>query len=525
MTVLHMSLMQERPQRLSIDLAGIALELDQATPAAHQRCNHVIERTIAHNWGKSRKTLKEQFAIQSTDPNLYYRGVAYLFWEDFVSNGWGNFNLTDVVPTARLADGSPLSRTHTWTWITGDQHLSNFGAWKNRHGDVVFGINDFDEAAVYDFQMDLWRVGTSIVDHALTNGLSREQAAHAVVSFTDEYIETVSSYMGNERALLHELTRAHVGPRAHQLAAFLDSVQDQEGLHKQLRKFTAVGAHGKRHFIFDDDTKLEPVEPQLRAEIITAMGKRGYGATLQKIGWQTHEWSDEYFEVIDVAWRVNSGDGSYGVSRFYVLLAGSDTLVNQIAIDGVILDVKYTPQPAIRAVLSEEDFPWYDTLFVSEGARVVEAQRRLTSYTDPFAGYAVIRGAVHVVRQRSPWKASLDVGGVPADEFEATVREVAAVTATSHVRGSVGKAPVQFKEVLSSALDTSTARAQWGAAVARTAVAYREQVLMDFACFRRWVQEGAPLEAFAGPQPPQPHVLERAQRQSPQQSPEGIVKE
>jgi uncharacterized protein (DUF2252 family) len=29
-------------------------------------------------------------------------------------------------------DGSPLARTATWTWISGDQHLSNFGAWKNR---------------------------------------------------------------------------------------------------------------------------------------------------------------------------------------------------------------------------------------------------------------------------------------------------------------------------------------------------------------------------------------------------------
>jgi hypothetical protein len=29
-----------------------------------------------------------------------------------------------------LSDGSPLQRTSTWTWVTGDQHLSNFGAWQ-----------------------------------------------------------------------------------------------------------------------------------------------------------------------------------------------------------------------------------------------------------------------------------------------------------------------------------------------------------------------------------------------------------
>ena len=56
-----------------------------------------------------------------------------------------------------LADGSPLQRTSTWTWITGDQHLSNFGAWMARDGKVVLGVNDFDEAAIYDFQIDVSR--------------------------------------------------------------------------------------------------------------------------------------------------------------------------------------------------------------------------------------------------------------------------------------------------------------------------------------------------------------------------------
>ena len=249
-------------------------------------------------------------------------------------------------------------------------------------------------------------------------------------------------------------------------------------------------------------------------------------------------------QVRDVAKRVASGDGSYGVSRYYVLLAGSDTLVNQIAIDGVILDVKFVPPPAVRAVLSDEDWPWYETctaraseprkarsgtgaacalcwlarsrsasdashtahdslesrasgaVFVNEGARCVEAQRRLTSYTDPFAGYTTIRGGVHVVRQRSPWKASLEFDGLDKANFVATVRQVAIVTATSHVRGSVGKAPVQFKEVIGAALSSVEARAQWGAAVARTAAAYREQVLLDFECFSNWVKQGSPLSAF-----------------------------
>ena len=104
-------------------------------------------------------------------------------------------------------------------------------------------------------------------------------------------------------------------------------------------------------------------------------------------------------------------------------------------------------KPAIHEYIPEEDRPWYENLFSNDGYRVVEAQRRLTSYTDPFVGWVEIAGSTHVVRQRSPWKASFDMGRIESSEFLSTVREIGTVTATSHVRGGVGKAPVMFKEV------------------------------------------------------------------------------
>jgi hypothetical protein len=87
-----------------------------------------------------------------------------LFWLDFAIGDWGH-NFTsglllkddpdegssgdtsgDGSNAFLHVDGAPLSRKSLWTWVTGDQHLSNFGAWQNRHKDVVFGVNDFDEA-------------------------------------------------------------------------------------------------------------------------------------------------------------------------------------------------------------------------------------------------------------------------------------------------------------------------------------------------------------------------------------------
>ena len=63
------------------------------------------------------------------------------------------------------------------------------------------------------------------------------------------------------------------------------------------------------------------------------------------------------------------------------------------------------------------------------------------------------------------------------------VQQLAAVTATSHARGTAGTSPAQFKEVVSAALGKPFARATWGVSVASIAAAYREQVLLDFGCF------------------------------------------
>ena len=158
------------------------------------------------------------FALQASSVNMYYRGVAYMFWEDFVRRGWGDYDLTKYAALSDSpkrpvndSDGqridNELIRTSAWTWITGDQHLSNFGAWRNRAGNVVFGVNDFDEAVIFDFHIDIWRLAVSIYDHATSNGHTPSQAVSAVRAFTDAYVATLEGYVGNERALLFEMTQ------------------------------------------------------------------------------------------------------------------------------------------------------------------------------------------------------------------------------------------------------------------------------------------------------------------------------
>src|SRR6202162_4632148 len=43
----------------------------------------------------------------------------------------------------------------------GDLHVENFGTWRDVEGRLVWGTNDFDEAAVLPYPLDLVRLATS----------------------------------------------------------------------------------------------------------------------------------------------------------------------------------------------------------------------------------------------------------------------------------------------------------------------------------------------------------------------------
>ncbi|KIZ48016.1 MULTISPECIES: DUF2252 family protein [Rhodopseudomonas] len=44
----------------------------------------------------------------------------------------------------------------------GDMHLENFGTWRDAEGRLVWGVNDFDEAAMMPYPLDLLRLATSV---------------------------------------------------------------------------------------------------------------------------------------------------------------------------------------------------------------------------------------------------------------------------------------------------------------------------------------------------------------------------
>ena len=476
-------------------------------PVVRSRCEWVMKQFHTRDIDYTPAQLEYRYKTQSTDANVFYRATAHIFWNDFVSGRWGDSLTKTLKESATLQDGVPLDRMSTYTWVTGDQHLSNFGAFLNRHGDVVFSINDFDEGAIYDFQVDVLRIAVSVYNHALTNGLSDRDVAMVLEEFTDSYVNTVLRYIGNEDALLFELTAKTTTGF---LGAFLKKVQSTNSYEKQMKKYTKVDEHGHRSFYkgpigsADPDTKLATLPPEREEQIRSVFTATKYGATMMKLGWLVREWDDDFFTVMDVASRVGSGVGSSGVDRFYVLLKGTDGSFdvngNQNSHNGtaVVLDVKYEPPGAVTPVLTPDEAAWYQVLFPNDAARAVEAQRRLTSFTDPYTGWVILpddKGDLKPfsIRQRSPWKDSPDLDKLTnPKEFSTFMSQIAVSTATSHVRGSVGKKPGDFKNVVQALLGKHSSRRRWGNAVTELAKAYSKQVVLDFDCFASYVQEMYP---------------------------------
>jgi len=66
----------------------------------------------------------------------------------------------------------------------GDLHVENFGTWRDTDGRLVWGINDFDEACIYPYTMDLVRLATSALLAARENQLTMKprDAADAILA-------------------------------------------------------------------------------------------------------------------------------------------------------------------------------------------------------------------------------------------------------------------------------------------------------------------------------------------------------
>jgi hypothetical protein len=124
-----------------------------------------VEVVAAANEGRVERLVPVRMGRMAASPFAFLRGAAAVMAEDFAQ-----LPATGITPV-----------------ICGDAHLSNFGFYASPERDLVFDLNDFDEAHPGAWEWDLRRLVTSVWVAGRHNGASEEDCGDAVTRCVTHY--------------------------------------------------------------------------------------------------------------------------------------------------------------------------------------------------------------------------------------------------------------------------------------------------------------------------------------------------
>jgi uncharacterized protein (DUF2252 family) len=360
--------------------------------------------------------------------------------------------------------------------IDGDAHLGNFGLYGTPQRDIVFDLNDFDEATIGPWEWDLRRLCASINVLGRENGLNRSERFAAVKRAVAGYrasarrlestgiLDTwyVHSYPGRENPL------SNPGPKSQAIMSKLIDKASRQTNATLLRKVGERTISGAWRFR-EDPPILTRVDDTTREAIID--GLADYTDSLSR----EMRYLVSRYHVVDVARRV-VGVGSVGTRAYLALLFGNDDN------DPLFLQVKEAVPPAAARFLPE-----LPEEFRHDGWRVVIAQAVLQASSDLLLGWTTINGRAYYVRQMKNMKGSIPYELLSGEPYDFYAWACGVVLARAHGRQGAGASIAGYcggSEVLDVAL------AHW-------AERYGDQTIRDHAALLRAIKAGR-IEATMG---------------------------
>ncbi len=152
----------------------------------------------------------------------------------------------------------------------GDLHVENFGIWRDAEGRLVWGVNDFDEAAVLPYTIDLVRLATSAV-LAISAGhlaLKEKAACEAVLEGYRQSVQEQGNpfVLEEENGWLRQIATSELRDPVHfwrrmddlpyvrampgGAANALDRLQPERGLKCRFaRRVAGLGSLGHQRFV------------------------------------------------------------------------------------------------------------------------------------------------------------------------------------------------------------------------------------------------------------------------------------
>lgn len=303
--------------------------------------------------------LATKMATMAGNAFSFYRGTDHIFYQDMLT----------------LPASAYTTAQTGYTWLGGDAHIGNFGAWQDSGGNNVFSVDDFDEGYLGQYVWDLRRLATSMVLAGRANGIADSDITTAIKTMVGAYVSEMNTFMGSNAELSFQLKNGNTSG-AVQTTIGNSSNDTRANL---LARYTQVNS-GARTFQTIANT-LVPVTTTTYNNITAAMSS--YISTISS----SKQYASSYYQVKDIRQKLGSGVGSLGKLRYYVLIEGPSTSTS----DDVILELKQETTGAV-AEASSNGQALASADNSNDGARVALTNKAQTINADVLVGYATING-------------------------------------------------------------------------------------------------------------------------------------
>jgi uncharacterized protein (DUF2252 family) len=404
-----------------------------------------VEQITRANQGRQDWLIPIRIGRMTASPYAFLRGSANVMADDFA--GLPSTGITPV--------------------ICGDAHLGNFGFYASPERQLVFDLNDFDEAHPGAWEWDLRRLTVSVYVAGRQNGFRESACEEAVRHCVEEYQEQLGQLA--ERPLLaRSFDRLDVdGLRS---AASKSSFREEiERAARRARRRTSDRALPRFTEVRDGTFRLvqEPpviTRPSAEERDQLAAALDGYLNTLPP------HWARILagYRIVDIAHKV-VGVGSVGLRAYVALCEGSTPD------DVVFLQLKQARRSVI-AVHQHGESAWHR----HQGQRVVEYQQALQTVSDPLLGWTTVGNIQYYVRQFRDMKGAIVVEGIDAGALADYAGICGYLLAKSHARTSGAS-------MIAGYIGSSGKLAD---ALCRFARTYADQVEADHATLSRAVRNG-----------------------------------
>ncbi|GAA0516012.1 hypothetical protein Ade02nite_25980 [Paractinoplanes deccanensis] len=322
---------------------------------------------------------RRKFRKMAASPFAFYRGSASLFYAD-LSSGY--------------ADDRFLDERTSRVWIHGDLHAENFGTYMNSSGQLVFNVNDFDEAYVGPFSWDLKRFAASVALIGYQKALSDDNITDLVTTFARSYLTELRAIANGGDDAIGSITLDNAD-------GVLRRVLQEARLNTRvdlLNTQTVIDDYERRFALLDGVFETD--------EATDAMVKEAFEQYLTTLPRATRPVSTH---IKDIKLRKGVGIGSAGLPSYNLLLEGH----TQALENDVVIYMKQAQVPAVARWIDDERVRSY---FQHQGHRTAESQHALQAHADPWVGWTTLDGVGQLVAEVSPYAADLDWADVNEPE-------------------------------------------------------------------------------------------------------------